>query len=428
MSRKLRVGLFVGGTLLVLAIFILLVGDVGYLFKKAGYTLNVDVPSAAGLDSKAVVKMAGVKIGFVRDIRLVGIQARVVISVESNVRVPVDSTATFSTLGLLGEKYVEISPGKSSEYCRDGAVIPGALAVGFDQIGGLLSSLGGELQAAAASLRGTLDEEMRAKFKAALDGAAGAAGELRAFLAQNRGGVESLVQGASRTMDGIGQTAAEAAADLAKTLALLRDTIQENREGLKADLAKIGEAAEKLQSILDRIDRGEGSAGKLIREPGLYDEARQALTSVQNTTRSLSAVKGYVDFQAGYYGTSQLVRAGLSAGLQPTEKSFFEAGLVRDPWDARFKFSLQGGWRFGRFAPRVGFIENELGVGVDYFGSGDRWGLSLEGFDFNRAESPRVRLSARLYPDRRIYLLAGTDDFTLARRREYFFGFGLTLK
>jgi phospholipid/cholesterol/gamma-HCH transport system substrate-binding protein len=402
MSRKLRVGLFVGGTLFVLAVFVLLVGDVGYLFKKAGYTLNVDVPSAAGLDSKAVVKMAGVKIGFVRDIRLLGIRARVVLSVESDARVPVDSTATFSTLGLLGEKYVEISPGKSTEYCRD--------------------------QAAASSLRGTLDEEMRAKFKAALDGAAGAAGELRAFLAQNRSGVENLVQGASRMVDGIGQTAAEAAADLEKTLALLRDTIQENREGLKADLAKIGEAAEKLQSILDRIDRGEGTAGKLIRDPGLYDEARQALTSVRNTTRSLSAVKGFVDFQAGYYGTSELVRAGLSAGLRPTEKSFFEAGLVRDPWEARFKFSLQGGWRFGRFTPRVGFIENELGVGVDYLGPSDRWGLSFEGFDFNRAESPRVRLTARIYPDRRIYFLAGADDFTLSRRREYFFGFGLTLR
>jgi phospholipid/cholesterol/gamma-HCH transport system substrate-binding protein len=428
MSRKLKVGLFVGGTMFVLAVFILLVGDVAYLFNRAGYTLNVDVPSAAGLDSKAVVKMAGVKIGFVRDIRLAGIRARVIISVESNVNVPVDSTATFSTLGLLGEKYVEITPGKSSEFCRDGAVIQGAMSIGFDQIGGLLSSLGGEIQAAAASLRGTLDEEMRTKLKAALDGAAGAAGELRAFLAQNKGGVENLVQGASRTVDGIGRTATEAAADLEKTLALLRETVQENRDGLKADLAIIRDAVEKLRSILDRIDRGEGTAGKLIREPGLYDEARQALTSVQNTTRSLSAVKGYVDFQAGYYGSSELVRAGLSAGLRPSEKSFFEAGLIRDPWEAKFKFSLQGGWRFGRFVSRVGFIENELGVGMDYLGTGDRWGLSLEGFDFNRPESPRVRLTARIYPDRRFYLLAGADDFALSRKREFFFGFGVSLR
>ena len=98
--------------------------------------------------------------------------------------------------------------------------------------------------------------------------------------------------------------------------------------------------------------------------------------------------------------------------------------MIRDPWAERFKFSLQGGFRFGRFAPRLGFIENELGVGLDYFGRRS-WGLSLEGFDFNRAESPRVRLTGKIFPARNVYLMAGTDDFTLARRREFFFGLGL---
>ena len=80
---------------------------------------------------------------------------------KPDVRVPVDSTATFSTLGLLGEKYVEIDPGKSPEFCRDGDIIQGGQKAGFDQIGELLSSLGGELKAAAASLREVLNEETR---------------------------------------------------------------------------------------------------------------------------------------------------------------------------------------------------------------------------------------------------------------------------
>ncbi|MCX6566810.1 MAG: MlaD family protein [Candidatus Aminicenantes bacterium] len=427
MSRKMRIGLFVGGTLAVLAVFILLVGDVSYLFKKAGYTVNVDVPTAAGLDSKAVVKMAGVKIGFVRDIQLSGIRARVIMGVDSGVRVPNDSKAVFSTLGLLGEKYVEIDPGKSPVFCRDGDTIQGGQKAGFDQVGELLSSLGGELQAAAVSLREVLDEETRTKIKAALDGAAGAAGELRTFLDRSRGGFDALIQGTNQTVEGIGRTADEAAANLEKTLAVLRDTIQENRDSLKNDLNGIGEAVEKLRQLLERIEKGEGTAGKLIRDPDLYDEASEVLSSVKKTAGVLSGVKGYVDFQTGYYGASDLVRAGLSAGLRPTEKSFVEAGLVRDPWAGRFKFSLQGGFRLGRFAPRLGFIENELGVGLDYSG-GDFWGLSLEGFDFNRAESPRVRLTGKIFPARNVYLLAGSDDFTLAGRREFFFGLGLILR
>lgn len=427
MNRKTRVGLFVGGTLTVLAVFILLVGDVSYLFKKSGLTIVVDVPTAAGLDTKAVVKMAGVKIGFVREIRLSGIRARVLMAIDPGVGVPVDSAAAFSTLGLLGEKYVEIEPGGSSSYCRDGDVIQGTQKAGFDQVGELLSSLGGELQEAASSLREVLNEETRTKIKTALDEAAGAAGELRAFLAQNRSGFGDLVQGTNQTVDGIRRTVGDAAASLEETLSVLRETVEENRDTLKTDLAKIGEAAEKLRQLLERIDKGEGTAGKLIRDPGLYDEAAEVLSSVKKTAGVLFGVKGYVDFQTGYYGTSDLVRAGLSAGFRPTEKSFVEAGLIRDPWAGRFTFSLQGGFRLGRFAPRLGFIENELGVGLDYSG-GDLWGLSLEGFDFNRAESPRLRLTGKIFPSRNVYLMAGSDDFTLAGRREFFFGLGLALR
>ena len=427
MNRKTRVGLFVGGTLAVLAVFILMVGDVSYLFKKSGLTIIVDVPTAAGLDTKAVVKMAGVKIGFVRDILLSGIRARVVLAVDSGIRVPSDSKAAFSTLGLLGEKYVEIDPGKSSVFCRDGDTIQGAQKAGFDQVGELLSSVGGEIQAAASSLREVLDEETRTKIQAALDGVADAAGELRAFLDQNRGGFQSLIEGTNQTVEGIGRAASEMAENLDKTLAVLRKTIEESRDPLKTDLDKIGEAVEKLQQLLERLDKGEGTAGKFLREPGLYDEATEVLSSVKKTAGLLSRVKGYVDFQTGYYGASELVRAGLSAGLRPTEKSFVEAGLIRDPWAGRFTFSLQGGFRFGRFAPRLGFIENELGLGLDYSG-GDLWGLSLEGFDFNRAESPRVRLTGKIFPSRNVYLMAGSDDFTLAGRREFFFGLGLALR
>ena len=427
MSRKTRVGLFVGGTLAVAAVFIMLLGDVSYLFKKAGYTLYVEVPTAAGLDAKAVVKMAGVKIGFVRDIQLSGIRARVVMDIDSGVRVPVDSTAAFSTLGLLGEKYVEIDPGDSPEFCAADASIKGAQKAGFDQIGDMLSSVGGELKAATSSLRDVLNDENRIRIKQALEGAAGATAELEAILAGNRAEFERLVRGANQTVADVGRTVADISADLKKSLAVLEATIKENRDPLKADLEKIGEVVTKLQEILEKIQKGEGTAGKLLSDESLYNDASEILSTAKKTAGVVSGLKGYAGFQAGYYGSSERVRAALSAGLRPSEKTFVEAGLVRDPWENTFKFSFQGGIRLGSFSSRVGFIENELGVGLDYAG-GERWGLSLEGFDFNREDSPRVRLTGRIFPLRNVYLMAGTDDFTLAERREFFVGLGLALK
>jgi len=52
----------------------------------------------------------------------------------------------------------------------------------------------------------------------------------------------------------------------------------------------------------------------------------------------------------------------------------------------------------------------------------------LEGFDFNRPDSPHYRVFSRFSPLKYLYLVAGLDDFSLASRREFFFGLGLELR
>ena len=84
--------------------------------------------------------MAGVKIGYVKDIRLSGARPGWSWLIDAGVRVPKDSKATFSTLGLIGEKYVEIIPGESAGLpASTGTSLAGAQTVGFDQVGDLLS-------------------------------------------------------------------------------------------------------------------------------------------------------------------------------------------------------------------------------------------------------------------------------------------------
>jgi phospholipid/cholesterol/gamma-HCH transport system substrate-binding protein len=435
MSPETRVGLFVGAAVLVLFGFIFIVGDLAVLFRKPGFSVSATFDSVAGLDKRAAVKMAGVPVGYVRGFRLEGRRARVELTIYAGHEIPRDSTATMSQLGLLGEKTVEIVPGESPEFCREGDTLRSAEGVGFDRIGPLLSSLGDELKEAARALGGALDEETRAGVKRTLTGAAEAAEELRDFLGANGDDFGRAARDASRTFEAVEKAAARAAADLERTLAVLRDTVEENREGLRSNLEKIREVAgrveksiELLNASLDRIQRGEGTVGRLVQDPALYDEAKEAIQGIRATSGRLSAIRLRLDIQGGYYGRSDLIRSSVAAGLDVTRRGSVEAALVRDPRDEAFAFSLLGGYRFGNVAPRVGFIESEFGVGVDYYGRDDAWRLSLEGFDWNRAESPRFRLAARVSPLRGLYLTAGLDDFSLARRREVFFGLGIVLR
>jgi len=109
MSREARVGIFVLLGLIVLTFFTFKVSKWGLIAEK-GYRLTVDFDSAAGLEPKSDVKMAGVPIGKVEDIQLIGNRARLVLRIREGIKIPIDSVGTIQTQGLLGERYDEIHP------------------------------------------------------------------------------------------------------------------------------------------------------------------------------------------------------------------------------------------------------------------------------------------------------------------------------
>ncbi len=78
-----------------------------------GYVVNADFPSVGGLKVGSPVEIAGVQVGSVDAIRLVDDQARVVMSIRSGIKLQDDSIASIKTKGLIGEKYIRISPGGS---------------------------------------------------------------------------------------------------------------------------------------------------------------------------------------------------------------------------------------------------------------------------------------------------------------------------
>lgn len=113
---ELKVGIFVFIGFVILVIFVLSLGN----FKtwSSGYLLNFDFNFINGVKIGAPVRFAGVDVGEVKEIHFIfipeGKKVKVSITgwVKNDVRIPVDSTVWVNTLGLLGEKYVEIMPGK----------------------------------------------------------------------------------------------------------------------------------------------------------------------------------------------------------------------------------------------------------------------------------------------------------------------------
>ncbi|MGE5280233.1 MAG: MlaD family protein, partial [Deltaproteobacteria bacterium] len=115
-SVEFKVGLFVFLGLVVLVWFVLLIGD--FKLMRQGYRFNVDFGFANGIKVGAPVRVAGVDKGEVKEIVLShdsDNKPLITISawVDADTKIPGDSRAWVNTLGLLGEKYLEIIPGEA---------------------------------------------------------------------------------------------------------------------------------------------------------------------------------------------------------------------------------------------------------------------------------------------------------------------------
>jgi phospholipid/cholesterol/gamma-HCH transport system substrate-binding protein len=111
---NITVGIFMLLGILALGYLSIKLGRVS-LFGTGGYIVTVDFPSVGGLKSGSAVEIAGVEIGRVESIGLADYQARVVLKVEPGVKLQEDSIASIKTKGLIGEKYIRISPGGSDK-------------------------------------------------------------------------------------------------------------------------------------------------------------------------------------------------------------------------------------------------------------------------------------------------------------------------
>lgn len=119
-ARDLGVGLFLLVGALAVAFLSISVGGSSYR-GPGGLELVVTFDQIGGLKPRAPVVVGGVKIGQVRSIGLDDdLRARVLIDVDEGLSLPRDTSATILTAGILGDQYIELTPGGDEEMLRAG--------------------------------------------------------------------------------------------------------------------------------------------------------------------------------------------------------------------------------------------------------------------------------------------------------------------
>jgi phospholipid/cholesterol/gamma-HCH transport system substrate-binding protein len=116
---ELTVGLFIIAGIVCLGYLSIKFGKMEIVGEQ-GYEVYAIFSNIGGLKTGSSIEIAGVDLGRVRSITLDNYQAHVILNFPSTVKIQEDAIASIKTRGLVGEKYIEITPGGSEKIIKPG--------------------------------------------------------------------------------------------------------------------------------------------------------------------------------------------------------------------------------------------------------------------------------------------------------------------
>jgi phospholipid/cholesterol/gamma-HCH transport system substrate-binding protein len=194
-----------------------------------------------------------------------------------------------------------------------------------------------------------------------------------------------------------------------------------------------------LREIAEKINRGEGSIGRLVNEEETVDNINASLKSLDTSMEGINKYitkadqfRTFISYRGEYLFEENNAKSHIELKLRPREDKYYILGVVADPrgkrsvtdrtvdgttsrieeWDRNeLLFNAEIAKRFKDVVLRGGLLESTGGVGIDYFAFNDDLKLTFEAFDFDSERNPHLKVYAEYGIFNHIYLSAGYDDF-----------------
>lgn len=288
-SKELKIGIFVT-IVLILSFFI-----INFLREKDIFNrqmeLSATFPDVCGLTESAPVYIKGYKAGAVSDIAYDNVSGMftVTCSFDKGFALPSDSKMVIYSVDIMGGKGVDIVPGEASGLLSDGDLIYGdvrpdmlsSLSDALIPLMGKISAAADSLGHAAGNVSGILDESARKKIESLLES------------------LQATALNAERISGALGERADELGAfagDLATLSSGLMsvvekaDTAMAKVNGVVSDLddADIKSMAESLERLLELMQSPDGTVGRLLHDPKVYDSLESLLLEADSLVKKIS--------------------------------------------------------------------------------------------------------------------------------------------
>ena len=458
-----------------------------WMFAQVGQSLTSDdgsyrvyamLDDVSGLVTKSRVSIAGINVGQLDEVELVEGRARIWIRVakRTDFQLRADARISKRQASLLGEYYLEITPGYLGDPLQDGDEIKN---VGSDvspaELLNDLRKISQDVVEITQSVKRVVGADGgEQKLVAIIDEFRQTAGTIEAMVSRNAAKFDVIVDNVVSTTETARDFSQafrnDAHAILTDARAVTRnvrqiigtntDTFEQGFEGMKGAIARLQTALAKLDDTLDstrsisqKIDKGNGTLGQLVNDGQLAQNLNEFVQESGAFVRQLTRLQTVVGMSSELYADRGSVRNAMELRLQPRPDKYYALELVDDPrgrtrltetvtssssslvdpvvreqqsvTENRFRLSLQFAKRFSIITGRLGVIENTGGLGVDVHLFGDDLELSSDVFAFQDNVMPRVRVRSRFSLYNNLYMAAGVDEAANSELTDFFFGLGL---
>jgi phospholipid/cholesterol/gamma-HCH transport system substrate-binding protein len=465
-SQAAKIGLFVvAGAAAGTVVYRTVSKDAG---RGGGYVVHAYLNDATGIAKRSRVTIAGIAVGSVEDIRLEGGRARIDIRVRGDVVLHQSARLGVKSTSLLGENAVVLTEGVGEPAKKDGdeiGTLPEnasvedikaqvarigelvekvaqqlALSVGSDQGGRNMSAILQNLADATEAINLTVREN-RVVIKDTLE-------NIDRITLRSGPELEQILKNVHGITDDVKQLMA-AQSGAAGEPGEVRQTVERINRASKS----LESALQHIDSIAGRIDRGEGTVGKLTKDDAVVNEVQGVAEGVNDYVDSLRRLQAVVGLRSDYNFLANTVKNYVELRLQPREDKYYVIELINDPrgktnftqtdvsttnpndpaqyrtvttttTDA-FRFSIQFARRIGPFTGRFGIKESTGGIGVDTHLLSNRFEITQDLFGFGEEVMPRYRFWIGYEFLRHLWLIGGADHVLLGNRRDYFLGLQL---
>ena len=402
------------------------------------------IQDASGLVKRSHVRMAGINVGVIEDIKLEDGIARVNMKLRSDVPLTTSAKVEIRANGILGDKHIELIAGNPTDPpLMDGGQIlnaedRGSMDALLNEVGKITKSLGKVADSIQAATTGDGDTtQPLGRIVKNVEKLTGDLAELTSTRKQQVGEIIDNVHSITKTLD--------------------EYVNDDSPEGLKsamrkatASLSRIDKTLTNVEEITGKINRGEGTLGKLVNDETTIDSINNTVDGINQMLDVWRKTQTSIDFNADYLANHGLNKSFFNIMIQPGEDRYYQLGIVDDPlgvvetvetttgpkggnestvreqkrYYSRVKFNVLFAKNFANFTVKGGLMESTGGVGFEYGIWRRRLTLAL---DFFRLNNVNMRATARFKIFSGLFISGGAEDILGREQYSTFVGAGLFL-